>query len=88
MEHQPCTGAFVFAHPLGSKCSSTYVQASCDLTEDAEVGVLLESQSCITFPPYGMSAYIVKHMLAQAARGLDASVSRAVISVSLALIAW
>lgn len=88
MEHQPCTGAFVFAHPLGSKCSSTYVQASCDLTEDAEGAVLLETQSGQTFSPKAISAYIVKHLLAQAARGLDASVSRAVISVSLALIAW
>ena len=79
---------FIFAHPHGLKCSSTYVQASCDLSEDAEGAVLLEAESGQTFPPEAISAYVVKHLLAQAARGLDASISKAVISVSLAMIAW
>ena len=64
------------------------MQASCDLTEDAEGAVLLEIESGQTFAPEVISAYVVKHLLAQAARGLDASISKAVISVSLAMIAW
>ena len=64
------------------------MQASCDLTEDAKGAVLLETESGQTFSPEAISAHVVKHLLAQAARVLDASISKAVISVSLAMIAW
>ena len=58
------------------------------MTEDAEGAVLVEAESGQTFSPEAISAHVVKHLLVQAAKGLDASISKAVISVSLAVIAW